>query len=125
MPQVRVTDTNYTNRMRNVTAIPDHYVALPAQISATHAVTEDGKKVIKAGTCVTNASTLTGRSEGLTPVTGVEKFDGVIFTDTEVLTGETEVNVAVLVHGFVKYAALQKVEEAVPESGTDLIFVIK
>ena len=90
MANVRVTESSFVNRMKNIVAIPDHYVALPAQIAATNAVTEDGKKIIKAGTCVTNASSLTGRQTGLTPCAeGTMTFDGVIFNDVEVLTGET------------------------------------
>ena len=130
MANVRVTESSFVNRKKNIVAIPDHYVALPAQIAATNAVTEDGKKIIKAGTCVTNASSLTGRQTGLTPcAAGTMTFDGVIFNDVEVLTGETTVNVTVLIHGFVKYAALKPVVIAtvptVPTSKTDLIFVTK
>ena len=102
MPNVRVSGTSYTNNMRSIVAIPDHYVALPAQIPATAAKTIDGKKYILAGTCVKNATTLTGRKDGLQVAVVGEQFDGVIFTDQEVYEGETSVTVTVLVHGFVK-----------------------
>lgn len=125
MPNIRTRTTKYGNPMKNVTAIPDHYVALPAQIPATAAKERDGKKYILAGTCVKNATTLEGRSTGLEVVGTGEQFDGVIFTDQEVYEGETNVTVTVLVHGFVKYAALEKVEGAVPESKNPMILVMK
>lgn len=109
MPNVRVSGTSFTNNMRSIIAIPDHYVALPAQIPATAAQTIDGKKYILAGTPVTNATTLEGRKTGLTVATGTDQFDGIIFTDQEVFAGETNITVTVLVHGFVKYGAIQKV----------------
>lgn len=125
MPNVRVSGTNYTNNMRSIVAIPDHYVALSAQIAATAAKTIDGKKYILAGTPVTNATTLEGRKTGLTVATGTEQFDGIIFTDQEVYEGETEVTVTVLVHGFVKYGAIQKVSSSVPTSKNPMILVMK
>ena len=125
MPNVRVSGTSFTNNMRSIVAIPDHYVALSAQIAATAAKTIDGKKYILAGTPVTNATTLEGRKTGLTVATGTEQFDGIIFTDQEVYEGETKVTVTVLVHGFVKYGAIQKVDSKVPTSKNPLILVIK
>ena len=125
MPNVRVSGTSFTNNMRSIVAIPDHYVALSAQIPATAAKTIDGKKYILAGTPVTNATTLEGRKTGLTVATGTEKFDGIIFSDQEVYEGETNVTVTVLVHGFVKYGAIQKVDSQVPTSKNPLILVIK
>ena len=125
MPNVRVSGTNYTNNMRSIVAIPDHYVALPAQIAATAAKTVDGKKYILAGTPLTNATTLEGRKTGLTVATGSEQFDGLIFSDQEVLAGETTVTVTVLVHGFVKYGAIQKVDSKVPTSKNPMILVMK
>ena len=74
MPNVRVSGTSYTNNMRSIVAIPDHYVALSAQIPATAAQTIDGKKYILAGTPVTNATTLEGRKTGLTVATLTEQF---------------------------------------------------
>lgn len=125
MPNIRVSNTNYSNNMRSIVAIPDHYVALTAQIPASAAKTVDGKKYILAGTCVTNATTLDGRKTGLTVAQSGEQFDGVIFTDQEVYEGETNVTVTVLVHGFVKYGALQKVDSAVPTSKNSMILVMK
>lgn len=125
MPNVRVSGTSFTNNMRSIVAIPDHYVALSAQIPATAAKTIDGKKYILAGTPVTNATTLEGRKTGLTVATGTEQFDGIIFSDEEVYEGETNVTVTVLVHGFVKYGAIQKVDSQVPTSKNPLILVIK
>lgn len=125
MPNVRVSGTSFTNNMRSIVAIPDHYVALSAQIRATAAKTIDGKKYILAGTPVTNATTLEGRKTGLTVATGTEQFDGIIFSDEEVYEGETNVTVTVLVHGFVKYGAIQKVGSQVPTSKNPLILVIK
>lgn len=131
MPDIRVSRETYLNHQRNITAIPDHYVALPAQISATHAVERDGKKYILGGTAVTNATELDGRRTGLTPVTetgGVAtEFDGLIFTDQEVYPGETTVTVTVLVHGFVKYSSIQKAEAGtvVPTSKNPMILVMK
>ena len=125
MPNVRVSGTSYTNNMRSIVAIPDHYVALPAQIAATAAKTIDGKKYILAGTPVTNATSLDGRKTGLTVATGAAQFDGIIFTDQEVFAGETNITVTVLVHGFVKYGAIQKVGGLVPTSKNPMILVVK
>ena len=125
MPNVRVSGTSYNNRMRSIVAIPDHYVALSAQIPASAAQTVDGKKYILAGTCVKNATTLTGRKDGLQVAAVGEQFDGVIFTDQEVYEGETSVTVTVLVHGFVKYGALQKVGGTVLTSKNPMILVMK
>lgn len=125
MPDIRVSRETYSNYQRNITAIPDHYVALPAQISATHAVERDGKKYILGGTAVTNATELDGRKTGLTPVTDSEAFDGLIFTDQEVYPGETTVTVTVLVHGFVKYSSIQKAGGVVPTSKNSMILVMK
>ena len=125
MPNVRVSGTSYNNRMRSIVAIPDHYVALPAQIPVSAATTVDGKKYILAGTCVKNATTLTGRKDGLQVAAIGEQFDGVIFTDQEIYEGETSVTVTVLVHGFVKYGALQKVEGTVLTSKNPMILVMK
>ena len=125
MPNVRVSGTSFTNNMRSIVAIPDHYVALSAQIPATAAKTIDDKKYILAGTCVKNATTLTGRKDGLQVAAVGEQFDGVIFTDQEVYEGETSVTVTVLVHGFVKYGALQKVGGTVLTSKNPMILVMK
>ena len=125
MPNVRVSGTSYNNNMRSIVAIPDHYVALPAQIPVTAAKDVDGKKYILAGTPVTNATSLDGRKTGLTVVTGSAQFDGLIFSDQEVLAGETTVTVTVLVHGFVKYGAIQKVGSSVPTSKNPMILVMK
>lgn len=125
MPEVRVNTTDYSQTTRSISAIPDHYVALPAVIPATAATTVGNKKYILAGTVVKNATSLDGRSTGLQVAGAGEKFDGVIFSDQEVYAGEENVTVTVLVHGFVKYAALQKVGGAVPESANPMILVVK
>lgn len=112
MPNVRVQKSNYNYNARNVTAIPDHYVNLPAKISATHAIEEDGRKVIKGGLCLQDAHLPATRRTGVTPVKKAsDLFSGVVFADVEVPYGETMVNVPVLVHGFVKTAALVKVPD--------------
>lgn len=125
MPNVRVKKTDFNQTTRSIVAIPDHYVALAAQIPATAATQVGNKKYILAGTCVKNATTLDGRKTGLEVVSTGEQFDGVIFADQEVFEGEEKVTVTVLVHGFVKYAALQKVGDAVPESKNAMILVVK
>ena len=125
MPNVRVKKTDFNQTTRSVVAIPDHYVALSAQIPATAATDVGGKKYILAGTCVKNATTLDGRKTGLEVVQTGEQFDGVIFADQRVYDGEDKVTVTVLVHGFVKYAALQKVAGAVPENKNPMILVVK
>lgn len=125
MPNVRVKKTDFNQTTRSIVAIPDHYVALAAQIPATAATQVGNKKYILAGTCVKNATTLEGRKTGLEVVSTGEQFDGVIFADQEVFEGEEKVTVTVLVHGFVKYAALQKVGDAVPESKNAMILVVK
>lgn len=125
MPNVRVKKTDFNQTTRSVVAIPDHYVALSAQIPATAATDVGGKKYILAGTCVKNATTLDGRKTGLEVVQTGEQFDGVIFADQRVYDGEDKVTVTVLVHGFVKYAALQKVAGTVPETKNSMILVVK
>lgn len=104
MAYVNVKQTIFNNTMKNIVAIPDHYVALTAVIKASNAITRDGKKVIPAGLCVSDA--LTARATGLTPTvdTAGKTFNGVIFNDEEVPAGygnDDLVNVTVLVHGFV------------------------
>ena len=54
-----------------------------------------------------------------------QQFDGIIFSDQEVYEGETNVTVTVLVHGFVKYGAIQKVDSKVPTSKNPMILVMK
>ena len=125
MPNVRVKKTDFNQTTRSIVAIPDHYVALAAQIPATAATQVGNKKYILAGTCVKNATTLEGRKTGLEVVSTGDQFDGVIFADQEVFEGEEKVTVTVLVHGFVKYAALRKVGDAVPESKNAMILVVK
>ena len=125
MPNVRVKNTDLNQTTRSIVAIPDHYVALAAQIPATAATQVGDKKYILAGTCVKNATTLEGRKTGLQVVAQGEQFDGVIFADQQVYDGEENVTVTVLVHGFVKYAALRKVENTVPESKNAMILVVK
>lgn len=66
-----------------------------------------------------------GRKTGLEVAATGEQFDGVIFADQRVYDGEDKVTVTVLVHGFVKYAALQKVAGAVPENKNPMILVVK
>ena len=78
MPNVRVKTTDLNQTTRSIVAIPDHYVAFSAQIPATAATEVNGKKYILAGTTVTNATTLDGRSTGLQVTQASEQFDGVI-----------------------------------------------
>lgn len=125
MPNVRVKQTAYNQTTRSIVAIPDHYVALTAVIPAAAATQVGNKKYILAGTCVKNATELEGRKNGLEVVQASEQFDGVIFSDQEVYEGEEKVTVTVLVHGFVKYAALQKVGGTVPTSKNAMILVVK
>lgn len=122
----RVKETSYLMPITSVSAIPNHYVNLTANISATHAVTENGRTFIPAGLCVSNATTLDGR-ENLSPITAAATaFDGIIFTDYEVAPGETAVNVTVMVHGFAKYSALRKVADTVPTTSKNaMLLVIK
>ena len=97
-------------------------------MAATHAVNVDGVKTIKAGTCVKGLAT----RNNLTPVSdATDKFEGIVFHDETVAPGETEVNVTILIHGFVRGGALVKVKQSssvatptVPVSGTDLIVVL-
>lgn len=120
----RVRETSYLMPITSVSAIPNHYVNLTANILATHAVTENGRTFIPAGLCVSNALALDGR-ESLTPITAAATaFDGIIFTDYEVAPGETSVNVTVMVHGFAKYSALHKVADAVPTTSKNAMLVV-
>lgn len=131
MSLVRVYEQTFQNGIKSITAIPDHYVVLPGRIAASNAVTVDGKSVIPAGMCVSNA-TSGGRASGLTPLaTAATKFDGVIVNTEEVVANEDYVNVSVLVHGFVRSGALYKVATSAtvatliaPSSNTDLIMVL-
>lgn len=128
MSYVRVQESTFNNPMKSIVAIPDHYVAITGKMAATHAVNVDGVKTIKAGTCVKGLAT----RNNLTPVSdATDKFEGVVFHDETVAPGETEVNVTILIHGFVRGGALVKVKQSssvatptVPVSGTDLIVVL-
>ena len=102
MPNVRVKTTDLNQTTRSIVAIPDHYVAFSAQIPATAATEVNGKKYILAGTTVTNATTLDGRSTGLQVKTGKVdqiKVDGVEymtfgldrFTQGKLMAGEATV----------------------------------
>lgn len=126
MGKVRVSDVSFVNKAKSISAIPDEYVNLPGQISVDHAIERTpGNKVIPGGLCLSNGRTLTGRSTGLTPAATGEQFDSIVFVDTPVAPGEKFVTVPVMVQGYAKWAALEKVEGAVLESKTDSILVVK
>lgn len=128
MSYVRVQEQTFNNPMKSIVAIPDHYVAITGKMAASQCQTVDGKKVIAAGTCVKGLAT----RNNLTAVTdATQKFEGVVVNTEELAPGETEVNVTVLVHGFVRGGALVKVKESasvstlkVPVSGNNMIIVL-
>ena len=100
MAHVRVKETTFGNPIKSIVKFPDHYVNITAVLPASAATTDaDGKKVIKAGTAVT-----LGDAPAVCAVGG--QFDGVVFNDEYVAHGEENVNVTVLVHGFVRKQAM-------------------
>ena len=84
---------------KQILAFPDHYVCRAHTFlkGDAAAITEDGRKVIKAGTIYP---------------TNDAKAIGVVFSDMDVTDGD--MTGAILIHGFVKEAALPAVpaEEA-------------
>ena len=76
---------------KQILAIPDHYVCVAHTFlnNDTAAITEDGRKVIKAGT--------------IYPKNDATAI-GIVFSDMDVTDGD--MTGAILVHGFVKTAAL-------------------
>ena len=100
MALTRVKETTFGNPIKSIVKFPDHYVNITAVLPASAATTDaDGRKVIKAGTAVT-----LGDTPAVCAVGG--QFDGVVFNDEYVATGEETVNVTVLVHGFVRKQAM-------------------
>lgn len=100
MPNVRVKETTFGNPIKSIVKFPDHYVNTTVVLPASAATTDsDGRKVIKAGTAVTLGETPAVCATG-------GKFDGVVFSDEYVATGEENVTVTVLIHGFVRKNAM-------------------
>lgn len=84
---------------KNILAIPDHYVAIARKLEkdSTLAVTEEGRKIVKAGT--------------LYPANDATAI-GVILNDYDVTDGDQMC--AVVIHGFVLEAKLPEApDEAV------------
>ena len=89
MAYTRVKETTFGNPIKSIVKFPDHYVNITAVLPASAATTDaDGKKVIKAGTAVTLGATPAVCAKG-------GQFDG-----------EENVNVTVLIHGFVRKQAM-------------------
>lgn len=86
---------------KNILAVPDHYVAVAKKIAkdSSLAVTEEGRKIVKAGT--------------IYPANGATA-EGVILNDYDVTDGDQMA--AVVIHGFVLKAKLP----AEPASGVNL-----
>lgn len=100
MAHIRVNETTFGNPIKSIVKFPDHYVNVTAVLPASAATTDaDGRKVIKAGTAVTLGDTPAVCATG-------GQFDGVVFNDEYVATGEENVTVTVLIHGFVRKAAM-------------------
>ena len=100
MANVRTKEMTFGNPIKSIVKFPDHYVNITAVLPASAATTDaDGRKVIKAGTAVTLGSTPAVCEKG-------GQFDGVVFNDEYVANGEENVNVTVLVHGFVRKGAM-------------------
>ena len=76
---------------KQILAFPDHYVCMAHTFlkDDAAAITEDGRKVIKAGTIYP---------------TNDASAKGIVFSDMDVTDGD--VTGAILIHGFVKTAAL-------------------
>ena len=115
MAHVRVKETTFGNPIKSIVKFPDHYVNIPAVLPASAATTDaDGRKVIKAGTAV-----VLGETTQVCPTGG--QFDGVVFNDEYVAYGEENVNVTVLVHGFVRKQAMV---DSTATSKTDMIMLV-
>ena len=76
---------------KNILAIPDHYVTIARLLEkdSALAVTEDGRKIVKAGT--------------IFPANDATAI-GVVFNDYDVTDGDQQA--AILIHGFVLQAKL-------------------
>ena len=83
---------------KQILAFPDHYVSVAHTFlkdDAAATTTSDGRKVIKAGT--------------IYPTNDASAI-GIVFNDMDVTTGDA--TGALLIHGFVKTAALPEAPEA-------------
>lgn len=76
---------------KEILAFPDHYVAMPYtfKTDSTLAVTEGDKKIIKAGTVFPSNDA---------------NAVGIVFRDVDVTNDDA--NGAIIIHGFIKTAAL-------------------
>jgi len=95
---------------KNILLFPDHYVAKPqffAKGSAL-AVTEGDRKIIKAGT--------------IFPAND-ETAEGVVFNDHDVT--DFDANGAVIIHGFIKTAALPEAPTADAIEAMKLVYFSK
>ena len=101
MAQMKMKKTEYGAPQKQILAIPDHYVALAqdhAQATAEEpglAVLEDGRYIVKAGT-IYPANDATAQ--------------GVVLNDYDVT--DSGAGMAVVVHGFIKLAALPVAPDA-------------
>lgn len=91
---------------KGILAFPDHYVAYGQIFAKAHAlsVDVDGKKIIKAGT-IFPANDATAK--------------GIVLSDLDVTNGDQ--NGAVLIHGFVKTAALPVAPDPLAKTALKLI----
>lgn len=102
---MRFTQTEYGTE-KQILMFPDHYVAAPQKFSqdSSLAVTENGRKIIKAGTIYpsNDASAV-----------------GIVFNDLDVTEGDQ--NGAIIVHGFVKTNALPVAPSAAAKAALNMI----
>lgn len=102
---MRFTQTEYGTE-KQILMFPDHYVAAPQKFSkdSSLAVTENGRKIIKAGTIYpsNDASAV-----------------GIVFNDLDVTEGDQ--NGAIIIHGFVKTNALPVAPTAAAKTALNLI----
>lgn len=102
---MRFNSTEYGSE-KQILMFPDHYVAAPQKFSqgSSLAVTENGRKIIKAGTIYpANDATAVG----------------IVFNDLDVTEGDQ--NGAIIVHGFVKESALPTAPSAAAKTALNLI----
>lgn len=87
---IKMKEIGYASE-KQILAIPDHYVAIAKKIAkdSTLAVTEEGRKIVKAGT--------------LYPANDATAI-GVILNDCDVTDGDQMV--AVVIHGFIQKSKL-------------------
>ena len=102
---VRITETTFNNTYE-ILQFPDHYVAEPVRFLAdtTLAVTENGRKIVKAGTVYpANDATATG----------------IVFTDLDVTDGEKQG--AIITHGYIKKSKMPVAPSAAAITALKLI----